>query len=193
MDDTFFTTLEAARQGAGWAWAALYDDLAPSLLRFARARSAADPEGHVGAVWLDIVQSLRRFSGDRQDFRAWVFTIAHRRLVDERRRQQRRPCEPVDPDVLASAGPQGDAEADALGPLCEQAARRLLERLSPDQRDVLLLRVLADLGIADTAHVLGKTQGAVKSLQVRALAALECELGSEAVSFSSAPAIVEMR
>ena len=137
--------------------------------------------------------SLARFEGGEAEFRTWTFTIAHRRLLDQQRRRCRQPCEPVAAEALAAAAPCGDVEADALRPLMEADALRLLDALSDDQRDVLLLRILIGFSIAETARVLGKRPGAVKSLQLRGLAALRKQLVEGAVSFAAPQTINEVR
>ena len=74
---------------------------------------------------------------------------------------------------------------DRAGSLAEggdERVRALLAGLAPDQRDVVLLRIVADLSIEDTAAALGKRPGAVKALQHRAMAALRTRLGEEGVS-----------
>ena len=74
--------------GDDWAWRALYDELAPALLGYLRARRADHPEDLLGEVMLQIVRDLPSFGGGFYDFRAWAFTIAHHRLLDERRAQR---------------------------------------------------------------------------------------------------------
>ena len=189
MSETFLTTLGAARTGAEWAWTVIYRDLAPSVLCYLRARGAREPEQLLGDVFLDVVRALPRFKGGHAEFRTWVFTIAHHRLVDDLRRRRRQPCVPVATETLAAAAGSGDGEDDALRPLEGVEVRRVLERLSSAQRDVLLLRILVGFSIAETARVLGKRPGAVKSLQIRGLAALRREIVSEAVPFRTRPAI----
>ncbi len=89
----------------------------------------------------------------------------------------------MDPHALPRApGPVGDVVEDAMGALGTGWALRTLQALTPDQRAVILLRVLADLSVADVARILGKTRGAVKTLQRRALAALARQIEREAVS-----------
>lgn len=161
------------------------------MLRYARARGASEPEEVLGGVFLDVVRALPRFEGGHSEFRTWVFTIAHHRLVDDLRRRRGRPREPASPETLASAALSGNVEDDALRPLEAEEVRRVLERLSTAQRDVLVLRILVGFTIAETARILGKRPGAVKSLQVRGLAGLRREISAEAVSFAAAPAITE--
>jgi RNA polymerase sigma factor (sigma-70 family) len=181
---SFPELLEAARTGAHWALEALYRDLAPVVLRYLRIQGAAEPEDLTSEAFLAVVRSLRGFQGDERGFRAWVFSIAHRCLQDERRLARRRE-EPADPAYLA--GPLsgihvGDVEEDALRQLGTDRALRALAALTPDQRSVFLLRVLADLSVADVARVLGKTPGAVKTLQRRAIRALAPRVKREGVS-----------
>jgi RNA polymerase sigma factor (sigma-70 family) len=170
--------LAAARVGAEWAWVAIYRELAPPVLGYLRAQGAAEPEDLLGEVFLQVVRDLERFAGDEARFRAWVFTIAHHRLVDDRRRRGRRPVEPVADDELVRAAASGDAEREALERMRADDVRAALEGLSPDQRSVLVLRILGGLTVEEVARVLGKRPGAVKALQRRGLAAVRRTISS---------------
>ncbi|CAA9510228.1 MAG: hypothetical protein AVDCRST_MAG85-2296 [uncultured Solirubrobacteraceae bacterium] len=166
----FESILGAARAGADWAWDRIYRELAPSVRGYVRAHGAAEPDDLVGEVFLALVRELPRFQGDERDFRAFAFTIAHRRLVDELRRRGRRPVTPTEPEILAeTAGSGGDVADEAMAGIDEARVRTLIEDLPPDQREVLLLRILGDLTIEEIARTLGKRAGAVKALQRRAL------------------------
>jgi RNA polymerase sigma-70 factor (ECF subfamily) len=181
---SFGELLQGARAGIPSAFEAIYRDLAPAVLGYLRGQGAAEPEDLTSEVFVGIVRSLERFAGDEGAFRAWVFAIAHRRLVDERRRLSRRREDPTDPaemSGLVSGTLVADAEAEALETL-ETGVGRALKALSPDQRAVVLLRILADLSVADVASIVGKSQGAVKTLQRRALRALVREMEREGVS-----------
>jgi RNA polymerase sigma factor (sigma-70 family) len=178
-DDVFGSTLQAARLGEEWAWTRIYRDLAPIVLGYLRARGAADPEDLTGEVFLQAVRSLATFEGDESGFRAWVLTIARHRLLHDRRTRGRRPTTPLD-----SAGDRpasDDVAADAERNVTNERIRRLIDRLSPDQRDVLLLRILGGLTVEEVAKAVGKRTGAVKALQRRGLAALEQHLAKEGV------------
>lgn len=166
--------LLAARAGAEWAWRRIYDDLAPSVAGYLRARGAAEPEDLTGEVFLQIVRGLGGFAGDGRDFRAWVFTIAHRRWVDDVRSRGRRPVAPAPPErIEAAAGAGGDVESEAQARMADAAVRAAIDELPEDQRAVMLLRALGDLTIEQVATALGKRVGAVKALQRRALRRLE--------------------
>lgn len=171
---SFESVLFAARAGAEWAWGRIYEDLAPSVAGYLRAHGAADPEDLVGEVFLQVVRGLDRFSGPEPAFRAWVFTIAHRRLVDDLRRRSRRPVVPVEPEVLGEmAGAGGDVGDEAMAGLDAERVKAAIAELPPDQRSVLLLRILGDMTIEQIADAMGKRPGAIKALQRRALRRLE--------------------
>jgi RNA polymerase sigma-70 factor (ECF subfamily) len=181
--DGFDETMAAARAGADWAWRALYEDVAPALARYARASGTADPEDLIGDVFLRAVRTLDRFDGGRRAFRAWMFAIARNAVVDEARMRRRRRTQPVPAHVLAEMGPAGDAEDDAMGAIAESRVRAAMAALTPDQRDVLLLRILGDLTVDEVASVIRKRPGAVKALQARGLEHVRRDIATGAVTF----------
>lgn len=177
----FPQVLAAARTGAPWAFEAIYRDLSGPVTGYLRLHGAAEPDDLASEAFIGVLTGLGSFTGTEDGFRAWVFTIAHRRLVDEWRRAGRRPpLADVDATVLDShVG--GDAEADALASLGTERVTGLCAALAPDQRAVLLLRILGDLTVEQVAEVLGKGAPAVKALQRRGLKALARTLQAEGV------------
>jgi RNA polymerase sigma factor (sigma-70 family) len=174
-------TVEAAGKGDPAALEAVYRDLSPAVLGYLRAQGAREPEDLTSETFVGVVRGLRRFRGDEGDFRSWVFSIAHRRLVDERRSRARRPAVAIPPTEFPDrAG--GDVEDEAAARMGARWVRDVVAQLTADQRDVLLLRILADLPVEDVARILDKTPGAVKSLQRRALLTLARHLDREGVS-----------
>src|SRR5436305_7588400 len=166
--------LAAARAGAEWAWTRIYKAMAPKVAGYLRAHGAADPEDLTGEVFVQMVRGLAGFAGDARDFRAWTFTIAHRRLVDDLRRRTRRPVDVARTEVLEDiAGAGGDVTVDVAEQIADDAVRAAIAALAPDQRAVMLLRIIGDLTIEEIARALGKRPGAVKALQRRALRRLE--------------------
>jgi RNA polymerase sigma-70 factor (ECF subfamily) len=117
-----------------------------------------------------------------------VFTIAHRRLVDDWRRRGRRP-QPADGAEELAVLPGGDVEDDALARIGAGTVHEVCGRLPADQRAVVLLRILADLTVEQVAQVLGRSVGSVKALQRRGLRALRAELetSSERVGAAAHP------
>jgi len=181
FDESFEGVLCAAQAGGDWAWRWLYSSVAPAAYGYLRARGASDPDDLLGEVFLHVVRGIRSFSGGEDAFRAWVLTIARRRLIDDLRRRSARP-EVVWEADLEAIGPIGDVELEALAGV--EAARALgaIRELSPDQQDVVLLRLLGDLSLAEIARVVGKSVGAVKQLLHRAHAALGKKVAREAVT-----------
>lgn len=178
--DSFDAVLEAARSGAGWAYERLFVWLAKPVAAYLRGSGVEDPDGSANDVMLRAFTSIERFRGDEDRFRSWVFTIAHHLVVDERRRMARRPrSSPIESAGAEPGEPEAAAEAHALVTLGDERVRELLAGLAPDQRDVVVLRVVADLSIEATAAALGKRPGAVKALQHRAMRNLRSRLEAE--------------
>jgi RNA polymerase sigma-70 factor (ECF subfamily) len=173
--------LDAAQAGAGWALEVLYRQLAPAVSGYLRVQGAAEPDDLTNEAFLRVFRDLGSFSGTDGQFRSWVFSIAHARLIDERRQLGRRIA--IAGDALSGVDVEDrcDVESDVLRALAEERVRALCARLMADQRDVLLLRLVADLTVEQTARVVGKSIGATKQLQRRGLVALRKELEREGV------------
>jgi RNA polymerase sigma-70 factor (ECF subfamily) len=180
--ESFELVLDAAQLGAGWARTRLYEALAGAVAGYLRTQGVREAEDVTSEVFLAVFARLSGFSGTEARFRSWVFTIAHHKVVDERRRRSRRP----DPEPLDAREPgpgaAAPAEDEALGNLGSERVQALLGGLTPDQRDVITLRVLADLSLEQVAATLRKPPGAVKALQRRGLDALRRQLQREGVS-----------
>jgi RNA polymerase sigma factor (sigma-70 family) len=178
--EAFNDVLVAARANAPWAFERLYSQLAPAVAGYLRMRGAVDADGLTNEVMLGVFRGLPSFEGDAERFRSWVFTIAHHRLVDDRRRQAVRVRTSELENHHEPVG--GDVEHEAVAGLQHDDVRALLDPLTVEQRDVILLRVVADLSVEEVATVLGKRPGAVKMLQRRALASLRRRLEREGVT-----------
>jgi RNA polymerase sigma factor (sigma-70 family) len=181
VGEAFPSALAAAQSGRSSAFDRLYRAFAPSVVGYLRMNGAADPEDLTNEVFLNVFNAIQSFTGDEAQFRSWMFTIAHRRLVDERRRAGRRPQMATE-EATEQADGGGDAEEQVLRRLSVERVRRLCDRLAPDQRDVLLLRMLSAMTVEQAAEALGKSPTAVKALQRRALAAIRRLIEREGVS-----------
>jgi RNA polymerase sigma factor (sigma-70 family) len=171
----FDDVLAAAQAGAGWAFEVLYRDLSPVVTGYLRLHGAAEPDDLASETFIGVFTGLAGFSGDEEALRSWVFTIAHRRLIDDWRKRSRRPQVTDDEsDLTLLAG--GDAEDDALIRVGTEDVHRMCAGLPDDQRSVLLLRVLADLTVEQVAGVMGRSVGSVKALQRRGLRTLRDRL-----------------
>ena len=173
-------TLDRARAGSSDAFELIYASLAPVVAGYLRMSGVRDVDGITNEVFLHVLRGVRRFRGEWPAFRSWVFTIAHHRMVDDRRAAARRPVV-VPLESIGEDAPTGDVEQDALDTLSDDRLRALLDGLSADQRAVLLLRIVADLPLEQVADAVDKSVGAVKALQHRALASLRRALQPEEV------------
>jgi RNA polymerase sigma factor (sigma-70 family) len=171
----FDDVLAAAQAGAGWAFDVLYRNLSPAVTGYLRMHGAAEPDDLASETFLGVFTGLAGFRGDEDALRAWVFTIAHRRLVDDWRRRSRRPQAADAADDLSEL-PGGDVEDDALTRVGADTVRRLCATLPDDQRSVLLLRILGDLTVEQVADAMGRSVGSVKALQRRGLRALRVRI-----------------
>ncbi|MFQ5947696.1 MAG: RNA polymerase sigma factor [Acidimicrobiia bacterium] len=154
--------------------------MAGQVLGYLRNRGGRDPEDLLGEVFAQVARNIAAFEGDEQGFRSWVFTIARHRLIDERRYHSRRPVEPLD-DLTTHREP-GEVEEEVLGSLAVEGIRTLILKLTSNQRDVLLLRLIGGLSVEEVARAVGKRPGAVRTLQHRGLVTLRRLLRTEGVT-----------
>jgi RNA polymerase sigma-70 factor (ECF subfamily) len=176
--EQFQSVLNAARTGAEWAWARIYDSLAPTLAGYLRAQGAPDPDGVCGEVFVQLVRDIHRFEGNEAGFRSWVFVMVHHRLIDDARRRQRRPEAASTPESMAAIEDPENVEETVVKAATERELRGLLDELTEPQRDVLLLRVFGGMTLEEVADLMHRRVGAVKALQRRGLEALRAKLAA---------------
>jgi RNA polymerase sigma-70 factor (ECF subfamily) len=166
--DEFAKLLEAAQRGETWAVADLWRSYQPSLLRYLHGMCGDAHEDVASEVWIESAGRLAAFRGDEPAFRAWLFTRARRRAIDHHRRTARAAVTVAElPDVADSAAGGEWDRGQAL-----RAALERLRTLTADQREVVLLRVVAGLDVDQVAGVMQKQPGTVRVLHHRALKAL---------------------
>ncbi len=166
--------LVAAQAGRPWALRAVYEELAPRVHGYLRARGASEPEDLTSEVFLTVFTRLATVTGGAAGLRTLVFSVAHARLVDDLRRQYRR--DDVSYEDWHDDRSTGSCEDEAVERINAAGVRALLDELPTDQRDVLLMRLVADLSVEQTAEAVGKSTGAVKQLQRRGLLALRARV-----------------
>lgn len=167
--------IDAAKDGAEWAWESIYKDFAGPVTGYLRNRGASDPDDLSSEVFFQVARDIHRFEGDETSFRSWLFVIAHRRLVDDRRARSRR-IDTVDEDARAIETEGGDVEDEVMQQLALTRVEDMLQQLTEDQRNVLALRIIGDLTLEQTAEVMSKRVGAIKALQRRALQSIKRQL-----------------
>ncbi len=165
----FGEVLARARDGDERAFALVWRDLNPALLRYLRVVAPATAEDTAADVWLEVCRGLDRFRGDEAGFRSWVFTVARMRAVDAARRAARRPVRPAAPDRMPDRRAADDPAEAALEAQATRDALALIAMLPPDQAEVVALRVIAGLDAAQVGEIVGKRAGTVRVLAHRGL------------------------
>ncbi|HEV2371592.1 MAG TPA: RNA polymerase sigma factor [Streptosporangiaceae bacterium] len=179
IGDDFVTVVNAAREGEEAAFSRLWRDANPALLRYLRLIAPHVAEDIAAETWVQVVRGLPRFTGDERAWRAWLFTTARRRVIDESRRMSRRPQSPLDEVPPASLPRTADAADVAVEHMSTQAALSLLAGLPELQAEVILLRVVAGLDTDTVSRLVGRSPGAVRVASHRGLKRL-AEIVAEA-------------
>ncbi|GAC1321540.1 MAG: hypothetical protein NVSMB12_21760 [Acidimicrobiales bacterium] len=142
------------------------------MLAYLRAQRVPEAEDVLGEVFVHVARDLHRVRGDDEAVRRWVFTVARHRIIDDSRRRRRRPV--IEP------GPPPDVAAPTDAPW-DPTLVAALASLTAEQREVLVLRFVADLSLGNVARITHRRVGAVKALQQRALANLAGAVSPEVV------------
>lgn len=167
-----------AQDGDQDAFAQVYQAYFERVYRYIRVRlrGSADVEDLTEQVFLNMIRSLPAFKWRGAPFSAWVFRIARNQVIDYLRRAAKGTSLPLDDRVSSTeASPQDLLEQI----LTREELIAATNKLPQAQREVIALRFGAQLSTMETAQAMGKSLGAVKSLQHSALAALRKTLSAE--------------
>jgi RNA polymerase sigma-70 factor (ECF subfamily) len=178
IGDAFDSVLAAAARGDEHAFALLWREFQPGILRYLQVVVPGAADDLASETWVDVVRGLGRFHGDEHSFRSWMFTIARHRATDYRRREGRRPAEPMPPEHMPERESAEDPAAAAMEHIATREALALIAELPHDQAEVVALRVVAGLDVPQVARILGKRPGAVRVLAHRGLRRLAERLGA---------------
>ena len=182
IGEEFASVLACAQSGDEAAFARLWLDVNPALVRYLRVVLGEVDEDVAAEAWVTVVRGLARFRGDEMAWRGWVFTTARRRAVDEGRRRTRRRAsiasEPGDPrDLIAP-----DPAQVVLERLDTASALALVSQLAPLQAEVIVLRVIAGLDVESVARLVGRSPGAVRVAAHRGLKRLSRIVATQGVT-----------
>lgn len=163
--------LQRARQFDLPTLGAIYDRYSPGLYRYAfhLLGHAESAEECVSEVFSRFLLVLRNGGGPREHLQAYLYRIAHNWVTDQWRRQ---PPPPLAWEERDDVDAQADPTQAVIAGWEQASVRAALVRLTPEQRQVVVLKFLEEWGNEEVAAALGKPVGAIKSLQHRALAAL---------------------
>ena len=174
--------VRAARGGDEAAFRSLYRQVQPGLLRYLRGLVGDDAEDLASETWLQVARDLRSFRDEGSGFRGWALTIARHRALDHIRRNQRRPAAGLPVDVLTDLPDGQDTAEQAIRFATTNATVAFIATLPRDQAEAVLLRVVVGLDVKETAKVMGKRPGAVRTAVWRGLRTLTERLADVGVT-----------
>lgn len=191
VGDAFGVVLAQAQGGDETAFAVLYTEFNGLVLRYLASRAGESAEDLAAEAWMGAARGIASFQGDERAFRAWLFTIVHRRLVQYWRDAQRCPTVPFNLEILSSreTGADDPSFEIIMADEATDVARRIAQTLPPDQANVVLLRVLGDLTVEEVGRILRKRPGTVRVLQHKALRRLARTFREEPVTIPSSGAM----
>lgn len=166
--------LERARQADPAALTALYDQYVDKIYSYVyhRVGSAELAEDITGQVFMRMLEAIKAGRPWQISFSGWLYRIAHNLVIDHYRRRSRASFVDID-----EAAPLQAREGDPFQSVETQSdkarLRAALTLLTEEQAQVITLRFLEELSITETAEIMGKTEGAIKALQYRAVMALK--------------------
>ena len=182
VGEDFAQVLAEAQGGSEDQFAVLWRDANPALLRYLRVLAPENAEDIAAETWVHVVRGLQRFIGDEAAWRAWLFTTARRRLIDQVRLRKRHPAEPLEEISPAEVPSTPDTAQIVLDNLATEDALALLKHLPRLQADVIMLRVVAGLDTDAVATILGKSPGNIRVMAHRGLRKLESLLSAAGVT-----------
>jgi RNA polymerase sigma-70 factor, ECF subfamily len=182
VGEEFAVRLAEAKAGDDAAFSVLWRDANPALLRYLRVVAPQHAEDVAAETWVQVLRGLAQFTGDEAAWRSWLFTTARRRVLDQVRHRNRHPADPLD-DIHAAELPRtADAEQLAMDNIATERAIALVSLLPENQREVIMLRVVAGLETETVARMLGSTPGAVRVAAHRGLKKLATLLSGAGVT-----------
>lgn len=182
VGEEFAALLAAAKEGDEAAFSALWRDANPALLRYLRMVTPVHAEDVAAETWVQVLRGLANFTGDESAWRAWLFTNARRRVLDQVRHRVRHPSEPLDDLHAAEVPRSADAAQIAMDNIATERAIALVSQLPPQQAEVIMLRVVAGLDTEAVAKIVGRSPGAVRVAAHRGLKKLATMLAGAGVT-----------
>jgi RNA polymerase sigma-70 factor, ECF subfamily len=180
-DNPIMRLVEKAQEGDSESFGRLYDHYADTVYRYIyyRVGSKATAEDLTSETFLRALRRIGTFTWQGRDFGAWLVTIA-RNLVADHFKSSRFRLEVTTGEMLDSNECERSPEDSVLESLSNAALLEAVHRLNPQQQECVTLRFLQGLSVAETARIMGKNEGAIKTLQYRAVRTLARLLPSDA-------------
>ncbi len=175
----FRGTVKAAQRGDQEAFANLWREFQPGLLRYLRIKASPVAEDLAADIWLRILRALPTFEGDESGFRGWLYTTARNRITDWYRSGERR-TDAIEHSSLAILPAPNNVEDEVAEHSATDRAIALIGELPPDQAEAVMLRIVAGMDVSRVAAIMDRTPGSVRVLCHRGLRRLEQQLAASA-------------
>jgi RNA polymerase sigma-70 factor, ECF subfamily len=182
LGEEFPEVLRAAAAGDRAAFARLWHSAHPGLLRYLAVVSVADAEDVASETWMKAMRGLSSFTGSETAFRGWLAVIARNHLTDHWRRAARKPEQlqaQIDEHALLT---ERDTAELAEERLSTQRALQLIASLPPQTAEMVALRIILGLEVAQVAQIVNRTPGAVRVAVHRGLRTLAAQLDTNAAT-----------
>jgi len=171
----FRDTVQSAQDGNEEAFARLWREYQPGLLRYLRIKASPVAEDLAADIWLRVLKALPSFEGDEQGFRGWLYTTARNRLTDWYRTGERRP-DLIEYSSLVILPAVNNVEDEVAERSATERAVALIAELPPDQAEAVMLRIVVGLDVARVADLMDRSPGSIRVLCHRGLRRLEQRL-----------------
>jgi RNA polymerase sigma-70 factor, ECF subfamily len=178
--DEFTAAVAGAQRGDSECFRILYREVQPKLLRYLSFLVDNDAEDIASETWLQATRDLHKFSGNFDNFRGWITTIARHRAMDHLRKNSRQPpAVPMPVEEFSFFAAADDTEARAIESVGTRDAVKMIASLPRDQAEAVMLRAVVGMDAKTAAAVVGKRAGAIRTAAYRGLKTLAKRLGAE--------------
>ena len=179
--DELTAVVHGAQRGDSECFRILYREVQPKLLRYLTYLVDSDAEDIASETWLQATRDFHKFSGNIDNFRGWITTIARHRAMDHLRKTSRQPpAVPMPVEEFTYFASADDTEARAIESITTDDAVKMISSLPKDQAEAVMLRAVVGMDAKTAAAVVGKRAGAIRTAAYRGLKTLAKRLGAEA-------------
>lgn len=178
--DELTAAVAGAQRGDSECFRVLYREVQPKLLRYLSFLVDNDAEDIASETWLQATRDFHKFSGNFDNFRGWITTIARHRALDHLRKNSRQPpAVPMPVEEFSFFASADDTEARAIESITTNDAVKMISTLPRDQAEAVLLRAVVGMDAKTAAAVVGKRAGAIRTAAYRGLKTLAKKLGAD--------------
>lgn len=165
--------VQKAKQGEEDAFGLLYDEYLPKIYRFVllKVGRKADAEDLCHQVFLSAWKNIRTYESRGFPFSSWLYRIAHNSVIDFWRTQKTH----IDIELVSAEHFSEEPEMERLFDISEEfgIVRKMLKKLKEEEESLLIMKFVDELPNKEIAEALGKSEGAVRVMQHRALKQLK--------------------